>query len=287
MYHNGVIEGYPLQTYVSALLFSPTGSLVRQQFQHEEPNRIKIRPATRDSWSACLQTLEGHSNIVSSVAFSHDSARLASASRDSTVKIWDASSGACLQTLEGHRGAVLSVTFSHDSARLASASRDSTVKIWDATRGACLQTLEGHRGAVLSVTFSHDSARLASASDDSTVKIWDASSAACLQTLEGDIFDTNLSFNSTGSFLHTSVGTITLNVLEGSSRSDITKLEHLPYVATSLSPDSTWIEYAGKNMLWIPSDYRPFHSSVRGTVAGIGVGSGRVWFCSIVGESDS
>jgi WD40 repeat protein len=50
----------------------------------------------------CLQTLEGHSNRVYSVAFSHNSTRLASASFDSTFKIWDASSGACLQTLEGH-----------------------------------------------------------------------------------------------------------------------------------------------------------------------------------------
>jgi WD40 repeat protein len=67
--------------------------------------------------------------VVFSVAFSHDSARLASASDDSTVKIWDASSGACLQTLEGYSGVVFSVAFSHDSARLASASNDRTVKI--------------------------------------------------------------------------------------------------------------------------------------------------------------
>jgi WD40 repeat protein len=53
-----------------------------------------------DKWGACLQTLEGHSDYVRSVAFSHDSTRLASASYDRTVKIWDASSGACLQTLK-------------------------------------------------------------------------------------------------------------------------------------------------------------------------------------------
>ncbi|KAF1936747.1 hypothetical protein EJ02DRAFT_328355, partial [Clathrospora elynae] len=106
MYHKGAIEGYPLQTYASALLFSPTGSLIRQLFQHEEPEAISIRPALSDRWSACLQTLEGHSHWVNSVAFSHDSTRLASASRDSTVKIWDASSGACLQTLEGHSDSV-------------------------------------------------------------------------------------------------------------------------------------------------------------------------------------
>jgi WD40 repeat protein len=40
-----------------------------------------------DKWNPCLQTLEGHGGSVSSVAFSHDSTRLASASFDQTVKI--------------------------------------------------------------------------------------------------------------------------------------------------------------------------------------------------------
>jgi WD40 repeat protein len=102
MYHKQTIKGYPLQTYASALLFSPTGSLIRRLFQQESPEGITIWPAMSDSWGACLQTLEGHSSYVTSVAFSHDSMRLASASTDSTIKIWDASSGACLQTLEGY-----------------------------------------------------------------------------------------------------------------------------------------------------------------------------------------
>jgi WD40 repeat protein len=114
---------------------------MRRLFQHEEPEGIIIQPAMSDGWSACLQTLKGHSHWVYSVVFSHNSTQLASASYNRTVKIWDASSGACLQTLDGHSDKVTSVAFSHASVLLASASHDSTVKIWDASSGACLQNL--------------------------------------------------------------------------------------------------------------------------------------------------
>jgi WD40 repeat protein len=73
---------------------------MRELFKQEEPAWIRIKPAMQDDWASCLQTLEGHSDWVTSVAFSHDDRRLASASYDNTVKIWDAASGKCLQTLE-------------------------------------------------------------------------------------------------------------------------------------------------------------------------------------------
>jgi WD40 repeat protein len=87
MSHKWAIENYPLQVYASALLFSPTRSLIRGLFKREEPDWITIKPAMDDKWSLCLQTLEGHSGSVYSVAFSHDSALVASASYDRTVKI--------------------------------------------------------------------------------------------------------------------------------------------------------------------------------------------------------
>ncbi|KAI0570382.1 vegetative incompatibility protein HET-E-1 [Pyrenophora tritici-repentis] len=241
MYHKGAIESYPLQTYASALLFSPTSSLIRQLFSHEEPKGISIRPALSDGWSACLQTLEGHSNYVTSVAFSHDSAWLASASHDSTVKVWDASSGACLQTLEGHSNYVTSVAFSYDSAWLASASQDSTVKVWDVSSGACLQTLEGHSDKVTSVAFSHDSMWLASASHDSTVKVWNVSSGACLQTIESHSnWVTSVAFSHDSTRLASASWDRTVKIWDTSNGTCLTLRGHSNWVTSvAFSHDST------------------------------------------------
>jgi WD40 repeat protein len=281
MYHKGAIESSPLQAYASALLFSPTRSQIRGLFKEEELKGITTKLAMGEEWGACLQTLEDHSSDVTSVAFSHNSTRLASTSEDSTVKIWDASSGACLQTLEGHSSEVTSVAFSHDSTRLASASWDSTVKIWDASSGMCLQTLKGHISDVTSVAFSHDSTRLASASDDSTVKIWDASSGACLQTLHVKRGLNKISFDTTGSYLHTEVGTITISaeLLVLTSTPCVIEPENPRYQGLALSSDNTWITHNSENVVWLPSEYRPSCSAVSGNIIGIGLGTGGVWIC--------
>ncbi|KAL2127437.1 hypothetical protein VTI74DRAFT_10741 [Chaetomium olivicolor] len=113
-------------------------------------------------------------------------ARLASASYDNTVKIWDPATGQCVSTLEGHRGMVNSVAWSHDAARLASASNDDTIKIWDPATGECVSTLKNRRGAVKSVAWSRDGARLASSGDYTyKIKIWDPATGQGVSTLNG------------------------------------------------------------------------------------------------------
>jgi WD40 repeat protein len=130
-------------------------------------------------------TVQGHYGSVYSVAFSHDSKLLASASWDETVKIWHTSTGSLQHSLDDHDGSVYSVAFAHDSKLLASISQDRTVKIWDTSTGSLQQTLEGHGDSVTSVAFSHDSRLLASASADETVKIWHTSTGSLQHTLEG------------------------------------------------------------------------------------------------------
>ncbi|KAH6881046.1 hypothetical protein B0T10DRAFT_609246 [Thelonectria olida] len=169
----------------SALAFAPEKSIIRYTFESEIPSWISLAPEAETDWNSCLQTLEGHSGSVKSIAFSHDSALVASASDDRTVRIWRTDMGDCVQELKGHRGSVKSVAFSHDSALVASASDDRTVRIWRTDVGDCIQEFKGHSRPVRSVAFSHNSTLVASASDDRTVWIWRTGMGDCIQQLKG------------------------------------------------------------------------------------------------------
>jgi WD40 repeat protein len=76
-----------------------------------------------------LQTLEGHSASVRSVAFSPNGKQVVSGSNNNTVRLWDAATGALQQTLEGHSDSVSSVAFSPDGKQVVSGSDDNTVRL--------------------------------------------------------------------------------------------------------------------------------------------------------------
>src|SRR5438067_2150966 len=73
--------------------------------------------------------LKGHQAEVTSIAFSPDGKRLATASGDRTVKIWDLETGKEVNTLKGHGNYVNSACFSPDGKLIATGSEDKTVRI--------------------------------------------------------------------------------------------------------------------------------------------------------------
>jgi WD40 repeat protein len=97
-----------------------------------------------------LRTLR-HSGTVTQASFSRDGSRLATASEDGTVWVWDPHSDGPEQlVLRGHTGPVRAVAFSPDGSRLASASEDGTVRIWALDLDALVATAE--RGLTRTLT---------------------------------------------------------------------------------------------------------------------------------------
>jgi WD40 repeat protein len=131
--------------------------------------------------------LQGHSSYVTAVAWGPDGRRLASASWDRTVRVWDLATG--LEELAArreHSERVLGVAWSADGKRLASASWDGKVRLWEVASGRELLTLRGHTDGVAEVAFSPDGKQLASASWDGKAKVWDTATGQDLRTFTGD-----------------------------------------------------------------------------------------------------
>jgi len=129
--------------------------------------------------------LGGHEDLVDSAAFSPDGARIVTASRDRTARIWDATMGTEIKVLRGHEQWVESAVFSPDGARIVTTSADRTARIWNATTGTEIKVLRGHEERVASAGFSADGAHIVTASQDRTARIWDATTGTEIRVLRG------------------------------------------------------------------------------------------------------
>lgn len=123
--------------------------------------------------------ISGHTDMVTSVAFSPDGKTLASGSYDQTVRLWDIARPADPKPLgnplRGHTNHVTSVAFSPDGRTLASASEDTTVRLWKIGPSRTVTpgtVLTGHSAAVNTVSFTRDGTLAASGSDDTTIRLW-------------------------------------------------------------------------------------------------------------------
>jgi WD40 repeat protein len=125
-----------------------------------------------DLETAKPRDLKGHTQSISTIAFSPDGQRILSGSHDKTVRLWNSKTGRELRVLEGHENWVESVAFSPDSARALSASRDGTVRLWDLDTGRELARVNAHADGALCVAFLPDGKHVVSGGGDGVVRFW-------------------------------------------------------------------------------------------------------------------
>ncbi|OWK37818.1 protein kinase domain-containing protein [Fimbriiglobus ruber] len=120
---------------------------------------------------------------VNRIAFSTDGSRMATASWDGAVSVWDAKNGAAIRKLE-HEGPVWGVAFSPNGERILSGSWDTTVRLWNAATGK-EEKRWVLKSPVQSVAYSHNGEYVCAGGWDGTVKVWNAETGKEVSPIKG------------------------------------------------------------------------------------------------------
>lgn len=163
---------------VDSIIISPSGNQIASI--HDLGTTIGLYDTVR---GALEFTLAGHSGMV--IKFSPDGKKLASASRDHTIRLWDPRIGTRTQVLSTDRDDVRILVFSSDGEQLASSGPQGEVRIWNPETGSLRHELKGHVNGVSAITFSLTGEKIAAISGKGTAIICDTMTGEFLYKLEG------------------------------------------------------------------------------------------------------
>ncbi|HEV3263103.1 MAG TPA: serine/threonine-protein kinase [Gemmataceae bacterium] len=207
---------------------------------------------------ADLLTLRGHQEVVWGVAFDRDGKRLASASLDGTVKVWDAATGRLLYSRGRSGGPPLwGLAFSPDGKLLAAGGADRAVRLWDATTRKEVRSWTHLSGEVRCLAFSPNGKLLAATvnpvgSDGSPARpgqvvVWETATGRKRYTLRmhaGGVH--GVAFRPDGLRLCTGNLDGTVKVWDTVSGNEVQTLEGHRYrvYTVAYSPDNQWLASA-------------------------------------------
>lgn len=163
------------QSEVNAIKWDPTGSLLASC---SDDWTAKIWSVKQDK---CVYDFKEHTKEIYTIRWSptgpgtnnpNQQLLLASASFDSSVKLWEVEQGHLLYSLAGHRQPVYSVAFSPDGEYLASGSLDQSLHIWSVKEGRILKTFKGS-GGIFEVCWNKEGSKIAACFSNNTVCVMD------------------------------------------------------------------------------------------------------------------
>jgi WD40 repeat protein len=183
----------------SVLAFAPTGTLLATQnlppwlqvgfgSTRSQPGSIDeahhVFSVIDASNGRTVRTLTGHRAPVWCASFGPNGTRLASASQDGTLRVWDVQSGRTVALINTTAGWPCVVAFSPDGGRLVF-SAAGEVTVWNASNGSPVATLSGQHGGVRGIAVSPDGTSVATGSWDKTVRLFDVSTGAMRRSFMG------------------------------------------------------------------------------------------------------
>ncbi|CAH1971194.1 unnamed protein product [Acanthoscelides obtectus] len=160
---------------VNAIKWDPQGQLLASC---SDDMTLKIWSMKHDT---CVHDLQAHSKEIYTIKWSptgpgtqnpNMNLILASASFDSTVRLWDVERGACIHTLTKHTEPVYSVAFSPDGKFLASGSFDKCVHIWSTQTGQLVHSYKG-TGGIFEVCWNSRGDKVGASASDGSVFVLD------------------------------------------------------------------------------------------------------------------
>ncbi|GAW00428.1 U4 U6 snRNP-specific spliceosomal protein [Lentinula edodes] len=182
---------------------------------------------------------------------------VASASYDTSWRLWDVATSQELLLQEGHSREVYSIEFQNDGALVASGGLDAIGRVWDLRTGRTAMVLDGHVQGIYSVAFSPNGYQIATGAGDDTIRIWDMRSLKSLYTIPGHtsnisdvrFFQANdLFFKKPQTPEPTSPdvnGDTGANESAVSSRSDTPKLDKPEAGSPTFTPEEEWSYRSG------------------------------------------
>ncbi|WP_029629602.1 WD40 repeat domain-containing protein [Zavarzinella formosa] len=201
--------------------------------------------------------LEGHSDMVSAVAFRPDGRQIATGSSDRTVRIWDPANGKLLRRIDHFPGSVTDLTFTVDGSQLVTVAYDTRerklgqsaglVQVWDAATGKEILAIP-LKASQEAVCVTPDGKRVLAGGSDRMLRVWDLKSGKETFALAGHTGTIrSLAVSSDGALIASAANDGSVRLWDSATGKEKATLRHsaTPALAVAFTPDGKFLVSAG------------------------------------------